>query len=215
MKKVLKHITIILIVLCLPFLAFARGDKEGGVEAGAATGEPQHGGTFSQWLDVEPKSWDQWDAYGAMCQLHALHLGQLLCSDIEKYGPRGSNDFPFTLTEHQPDAYLGGQLAESWELTTNPLGVKFKIRKGVKWVGNDRIGMKPRDYTAHDAAAFLNRFPDLLLMTHMADIELHSTHMQAYILSEKTIQRPIDKVAALHFLRCKAPHRLGNKALER
>ncbi len=156
----IKHIAVILIILCLPFLAFARGEKETGEPATAATGEPQYGGTFTQHMDFEPKSWDQWDAYGAMVQLHALQLGQLLNGGIEKYGPRGTNDFPFTLSEHMPDEYLSPQLAESWEITSDPLGVKFKIRQGVNWTGNDRIGMKSREYTAYDAEAFLNRFQE-------------------------------------------------------
>jgi len=162
MKRVpfIKHIVVFLIILSLPFFAFAGGEKETGDTASAATGEPQHGGTFRSYIDFEPKSWDEWDAYGAMCQLHALHLGQLVGGDIEKYGPRGTNDFPFTLTEYIPDGTLVGVLAESWELTSNPLGVKFKIRKGMMWTGNDRIGMKPREYTAHDAAFFLNRFQE-------------------------------------------------------
>jgi peptide/nickel transport system substrate-binding protein len=155
-----KRLVILMIILCVPFAAVAMGEKDTGTAAAAAADEPQYGGTFTQWMDVEPKSWDQWDAYGAMCQLHALHLGQLLNGDVEKYGPRGTNDFPFTLAEHMPDQYLAPQLAESWELTSNPLGVKFKIRQGVMWTGNERIGMKPREYTAYDAEKFFNRFQE-------------------------------------------------------
>jgi peptide/nickel transport system substrate-binding protein len=148
-------------LLSVPFFASANAQSESGAQASAATtGEPQYGGTLTAYIDFEPKSWDQWDAYGAMCQLHALHLPQLLNGDIETYGPRGTNEFPFTLTEYQPDEYLAGQLAESWELTTEPLGVRFKIRQGLMWTGNERIGMAPREYTAYDAEAFLNRFQE-------------------------------------------------------
>ncbi|MBA7542745.1 hypothetical protein ES705_35069 [subsurface metagenome] len=86
------------------------------------------------------------------------HLESLLTGDVLKYGPRGTNEYAFVLTEVVPDQFMRGQLAESWEVTTDPLGVRFNIRKGVMWQANPHIGFEPRELTAYDCAIALNRF---------------------------------------------------------
>jgi len=123
-------------------------------------GAPQYGGTLNMSIAFEPRSWDPWDQYGNMVQLLCCYTNSLVGGGVEKYGPRGTNEFPFTLNEFIPDKYLVGQLAESWVVTTDPLGVRFKIRQGMMWAGNSYIGMEPREYTAYDAEFYLNRFQD-------------------------------------------------------
>jgi len=83
---------------------------------------------------------------------------RLLIGDIEKFGPRGSGEYPFTTIEFVPYKFLSGQLAESWEITSDPLGVEFKIRQGVMWAGNDHIGMESREFTADDAVFHLETY---------------------------------------------------------
>jgi len=95
-----------------------------------------------------------------MVQLLCVFTHSLVGGGVEEYGPRGTNEFAFTLNEYVPDVYLVGQLAESWKVTTDPLGVRFQIRQGMMWSGNSLIGMEPREYTAYDAAFYLNRFQD-------------------------------------------------------
>ncbi len=157
-KGLIRHIVIVLIILCLPFLGFAKGQNEAEKATSAQSGEPQRGGTFNMYIGFEPSSWDQWDGINNMEELLPYFYSNLMLGDVEKYGPRGTNQFPFTLTEYIPDKFLSGQLAESWEITSNPLGVKFHLRKGVMWTGNAKIGMKPRELTATDAAYSFNRF---------------------------------------------------------
>jgi len=45
---------------------------------------------------------------------------------------------------------VGGELAESWEISTSPLKITFNLRKGVMWTGNTNIGMAPREFVADD-----------------------------------------------------------------
>jgi peptide/nickel transport system substrate-binding protein len=71
--------------------------------------------------------------------------------DIDKYGPRGNNQFAFQATTYIPDQYMGGMLATSWEFSTSPLSLTYKLRQGVMWTGNARIGMPAREFTSADA----------------------------------------------------------------
>ncbi|GAJ03263.1 unnamed protein product, partial [marine sediment metagenome] len=73
------------------------------------------------------------------------------------YGPRGNNEFEFNLMEYVPEQYLTGELAESWEITSEPLSMVFNLRHGVMWTGNPNIGMEPRELTADDVVFCLIR----------------------------------------------------------
>ncbi|GAI96021.1 unnamed protein product, partial [marine sediment metagenome] len=80
----------------------------------------------------------------------------LLLGDIEKYGPRGTNEYGFQAEQIALERFLGGSVAESWEWA-GPLTLVFHIRQGVMWTGNAHIGMEPRELTAHDVEFSINR----------------------------------------------------------
>ncbi|GAI94031.1 unnamed protein product, partial [marine sediment metagenome] len=76
------------------------------------------------------------------------YLSFLVLGDIETYGPRGTNDYAFCLHQEIPDQYLGGDLAESWEVSEE--GLVFHLREGCMYTGNANIGMEAREVTAED-----------------------------------------------------------------
>ncbi|MBA7585363.1 hypothetical protein ES708_27338 [subsurface metagenome] len=126
-----------------------------------AVGEPQRGGTLTlkfSWIgDIGSDEWDAahwWYGYGAR-QWGSPYLPFLLLGDIERYGPRGTNEYAFNAWECVPEAYLGGSMAESWEWTT-PLTLVFNIRQGVMWTGREGV-MDAREFTAYDVEYSLNR----------------------------------------------------------
>ena len=51
---------------------------------------------------------------------------------------------------------MRGDIAESY--TIDASRIEFKIRPGVMWRGNEKIGMEPRELTAHDIAFTHNYF---------------------------------------------------------
>ena len=150
-KKVLFLIAALLMVAGFAFSTPAAEER-----ATAAEG-PQYGGTltFSFWQWYDPKNWDvtsgSWTSTSKF--LYPLY-SFLVVGDTETYGPRGTNQYHFQLHQEIPEAYLGGDLAESWEVSEK--GVVFKLRKGVMYTGNDRIGMKAREVTAEDIVAGMN-----------------------------------------------------------
>jgi len=65
----------------------------------------------------------------------------LVCGDINKYGPRGTNAFAFNIYENVPEQYLGGELSTGWTInatnvTATPYTMTFTLRKGVMFTGN-------------------------------------------------------------------------------
>ena len=124
--------------------------------ATTAANTPQPGGTFTYFLaDAahDPISWDDVTTAGiAATEWNNPYAESLLKGDINKYGPRGTNEFNFqhSLTS-QFQSYYGPELATSWEITSNPLGVVYHLRQGVMWTGNTTIGMAAREFTADDA----------------------------------------------------------------
>jgi peptide/nickel transport system substrate-binding protein len=126
---------------------------------------PKPGGTLTYMTERsrdQPPGWDVEEAASATAMLYVNPYEEyLMIADVLKFGPRGTNEFPFSMMEEEvPERYLTGSLAESWEITKDPVGVKFHIRKGVMWTGNKNIGMAPREFTAEDAAFALNRYRD-------------------------------------------------------
>ena len=77
-------------------------------------------------------------------------MAHLLVGDVDKYGPRGTGEYLFMQNSYTPEAFLKGQLAESWEIT--PDKMVFYLKPGTMWAGNPRIGMEPRELTAEDIA---------------------------------------------------------------
>jgi peptide/nickel transport system substrate-binding protein len=78
----------------------------------------------------------------------------IVYGDTAKYGPGGTNEYAFQIHQEIPDQFLGGDLAESWEV--NATGLTFHLRKGVMYTGNSKIGMAKREVTAADIVAGMN-----------------------------------------------------------
>ncbi len=146
---------------CAP--AVGEQEEEEEEEEEPAVGEPQRGGTLTMIhyrTGVGVENWDILAGYWSTPAWVSPFLENLGVGDVEKYGPRGTNEYSFTNVKFVPDEFTSGELAESWELTTDPLGVIYHIRPGVYWTGNEHIDMEPREFTAYDAAFVLNRYHD-------------------------------------------------------
>jgi peptide/nickel transport system substrate-binding protein len=117
----------------------------------SSDGGPQYGGTIT-WAyreEWEPTNWDVTTGSWTDTVAHVLPIySYLVRGDVETYGPRGTNEYPFQSHQEIPDQFLGGDLAESWEVKES--GLTFYLRKGVMYTGNDRIGMAKREVTAED-----------------------------------------------------------------
>jgi len=124
-------------------------------------GEPQYGGTLTHYMGwgCEATSADTCDAMWPTPMFTTPVLEFLIQGDFEKYGPRGTDEFPFTLERDIPEQFCKGTLAESWEVTADKL--TFHIRPGVIWAayGKEDV-MEPRELTAEDVAWSLNRYFD-------------------------------------------------------
>ena len=143
-------------------VAWASWRERASTQVSSGSG-PQYGGTLvflTERSREKPPGWDVEEAASASAMVYVNPYEEyLLGVDVQRYGPRGTNEFPFAMAEEEvPEKYLKGMLAEGWEVTTKPLGVTFHIRKGVMWTGNPRIGMAQREFTAQDAAFVLNRY---------------------------------------------------------
>ncbi|GAI51746.1 unnamed protein product, partial [marine sediment metagenome] len=98
-----------------------------------AVGAPQYGGTLTfatYMVDRNPATWDQLDIPWLIQEYGSPVMEMLVAGDPLTYGPRGTNEYSFELNEYIPERMLQGRLAESWEITTDPLGILFHIRKG-------------------------------------------------------------------------------------
>lgn len=131
----------------------------------AATDGPQYGGTvtFLRSWPEDPSGFGGPDLPAGWVVAEVVHPynERLLIGDVEKYGPRGTNEFAFRIWSYQPAKFLKGQLAESWEVSSDPMGVQFNIRKGVMWTGNANMGMDPRELTAYDVRDSLQRMVEV------------------------------------------------------
>ena len=127
-----------------------------------ATGTPQYGGTLVVMTDMSGGDPGGWDGnltptpWSTAC-FDDPFIPIMMAGDIEKYGPRGSNKYTFNTTEYIPEEYLMGPLAQSWEILSNPLTIRWHIRHGVMWAANPRIGMVAREVTADDVVYSQNR----------------------------------------------------------
>jgi ABC-type transport system substrate-binding protein len=129
--------------------AFAAGESDN--KGMTSDGGPQYGGTLT-WAyreEWEPTNWDVTTGSWTDTVDYVLPMySYLVRGDVEKYGPRGTNEYPFQSHQEIPDQFLGGDLAERWEVKET--GLTFYLRKGVMYTGNDRIGMPKREVTAED-----------------------------------------------------------------
>jgi peptide/nickel transport system substrate-binding protein len=87
-------------------------------------------------------------------------MERLSRGDVEKYGPRGSNEYAFNTDKMIPYEFQSGCLAESWDVS--PDKIVFHIRPEVYWSGisiNPGV-MESREFTADDAVFNLKRLYD-------------------------------------------------------
>ncbi len=134
----------------------------------AAPVGPQYGGTYTYggiplaWNHA-PTNWDvSQSGDWAMFVYVRFYQSVLLYGDVEKYGPRGTNVYPFNAYEAVPPNLLAGDLVESWTLTAEK--IEYKLREGIMWQGNENIGMAKRELTAEDVAFTQNYFMNGKLM---------------------------------------------------
>ena len=130
--------------------------------AAPAAGEPRYGGNLTFMSDRSlvggPASFDP--AHPSISTIHNWcwpYMESLIIGDVEKYGPRGTNEFAFRSRGAVPEEYFGGCLAESWEITQNPIVMTFHIRPGVMFAANDYIGFEAREVTAYDVEQCFRR----------------------------------------------------------
>ncbi len=146
---------VVSLLLALAGLSFAEGKAEGVVAA--STGDtPTYGGTFTafvKYANLEPPAFEP-HKYWSAAVWCGPYLEMLGMGGIDESGPSGSAAYSFKLPEYIPDQFMTGKLAESWEMTSKPLGVIFHIRKGVMWTGREGV-MKSRELTADDVVASL------------------------------------------------------------
>jgi len=102
---------------------------------------------------IDPKTWDV--VFGGSQSYTAPYMPYLIVGDVEKYGPRGTNEWAFQTEVEVPEQFIKGDLAETWEITMDK--AVFHLRQGVMWTGNDHIGMEPREVTADDVVQALQR----------------------------------------------------------
>ena len=122
---------------------------------------PQYGGTLTYLsfrADRAPKNWDTqgypsvfWPNFN-WCSLYQSFL---ILGGVEEYGPRGTNEFDFSIQETIPEMFMVPDLALSWEVS--PEKIVYHLREGVTWVGNPNIGMDPRELTADDVVFSFKR----------------------------------------------------------
>jgi peptide/nickel transport system substrate-binding protein len=122
------------------------------------SGEPQYGGTLTVLQahgGLEPQTWDPGQSNWIVDPFVSPYLEKLMIGDFVKYGPRGTNQFPFTDMEFVPFEFRSPQLGESWELPDN-LTIVYHIRKGVMFANKPGV-MASREMTANDVAFALQR----------------------------------------------------------
>jgi peptide/nickel transport system substrate-binding protein len=153
-----------IIVLVVAFtliggFAFASGKKE--IKPGAAvTGEPQYGGTLTiahSYITTagDPPNPDIAAGHHSPTRWLKPIQENPIIGDIEKYGPRGTGEYPFN-TVFIPMRYIKGHLIESWEIT--PERTVWKVRPGIHWAADNVDWMDNRELVAEDVVQDLIYF---------------------------------------------------------
>ncbi len=148
-------------------------------------GEPQYGETIT-WFPIWSGAPGTWYMHGQPMRCwQGAYLECLMMGDIDKYGPRGTNQYDFKVANLCPELYLGGQLAESWEIT--PTKHTFHMRVGVMFTANPNIGFEPRECTAEDAAFAINYYlTDPAPIGNFAERVIRATASDRYTLEIET-----------------------------
>ncbi len=124
-------------------------------------GEPQYGGTLTAfpgwWTEV-----DFWPLTGSVYNTSPFITHWVtempFTGDIEKYGPRGTGEYSFTLSEYVRPEWQRPLLVESWEYF--PDKVVWHVRQGIYFQGlnqGQRI-IEDRLLTAADIVATVNHW---------------------------------------------------------
>jgi len=116
---------------------------------------PQYGGTlsFHGYMTRNADTWDGNRSYAVALSLCDPFLERPIRGDVEKYGPRGTGEYHFMEHEYAgPEKVCVGDLLESWEVTSNPLGFIWHVRPGVYWTGKSVTPgvMARREFVADD-----------------------------------------------------------------
>ena len=123
---------------------------------------PIMGGTLTFLIDQANQDPPSWDVHlspngGSTSVWVEPYIEWMACGDIDKYGPRGTNQFAFNLWQYIPTPYQTGELAQSWELSPDGLKLTFHLKHGIMWTGNAHIGMAARELNADDCVFSGNR----------------------------------------------------------
>ncbi len=118
----------------------------------AKNAEPEYGGTVTAISNFggqfPPTTFNPSSSIWTQYIYVSPYLETLLTGDIVKKGPRGTNEYGFSLSPAPPSSVVTGELAESWSMP-DALTQVFKLRQGIMW--QDKPGvMKAREFTAED-----------------------------------------------------------------
>lgn len=125
---------------------------------------PKAGGTITMADMVlsmaEPPAWDihKSPSIGVVWWLNPVQEYLMQGNFLEK-GPRGTSENAFALFQAEwAEDLVRGWIVEDWKWSDDPMGVEFKVRKGIKWQDNDSLGIKDRELSAKDVADWINSY---------------------------------------------------------
>ena len=148
----------VVLITAAAMLLSAAGEQDSEMAADS-DGGPQYGGTLTAVgaaFTFGPESPDPADGQGHTTHFLTLIQERPRIGDHEKYGPKGTGEYPFTLVGPLPDKYARGLLLESWEVT--PEQHTWHLRKGVMWAADNVDYMENREMVAEDVVADLKYY---------------------------------------------------------
>ncbi len=154
----------------------------------AAPQKPQYGGELNignVFLTVNPMSPDIGDWAWKHAQDTGLAYEQLFAADLDKSIRKGGKHAFTADAWIAPDA-LRGELAEKWEMKTNPLRVEVQLRKGVMFPAKAGV-METRELTADDVLFSydrLNKSPKKIptYFDHVDRVEVTGKHSLTFFM---------------------------------
>ena len=148
----MKNGTILKSLLMVAFTSVALGT------AGADDAKPKYGGTLTispYQASLRALSWDPADWNWKVNIDAGPYLEQLIVGDVYK-GVRTGGTERFVSEAWLKPSLQTGELAESWELQTEPLAAVFHLRKNVMWQDCPGV-MTSRPFNAEDVVYAYNR----------------------------------------------------------